>query len=166
MRSSLPLVVVVLLAATAPVGCGSNLNGRVFLSNSSFIQWVGDGPMPAGGEPVQGATITVTSDPQSPGRQVVGRGVSAADGSFSVKLDAFGAGWMQDDWLIVVARGGVGRAEFLGPLSLSQTLLVTLAPGSDRGPSSNDFWNGSIGTNDSGSSLMEEAKHFGSSSSR
>ncbi len=151
------------LCAALPlvVGCGGGtLTGRVLGGESSFIQWVGDTRSAAGGgEPVAGAAISVVRDPLSPGRQPAGNAVSKADGSFTLKLDAFGAGWTDEDWLIVVERRGVGRAEYLGRLE-SGELLVLLAPGTDRTGGANELWNGNVGAMPSGSSLMEEAKRY------
>jgi hypothetical protein len=142
------------------VGCGGGtLTGRVLGGESSFIQWVKDTRSAGGGEPVAGAAISVVRDPLSPGRQAAGNAVSGADGSFTLKLDAFGAGWTDEDWLIVVERRGVGRAEYIGRLE-SGELLVLLAPGSDRTGGANELWNGNVGSMPSGSSLMEEVKRY------
>ncbi len=151
------------LAVSLPtlVGCGGGaLTGRVLGGESSLIQWVSDTRSAAGGgEPVAGAAISVVRDPLSPGRQPAGNAVSGADGSFTLKLDAFGAGWTDEDWLIVVERRGVGRAEYIGRLE-SGELLVLLAPGTDRTGGANELWNGNIGSMPSGSSLMEEVKRY------
>lgn len=148
------------LAATTPiVGCGGgSITGRVLKGDSSFIQWT-SGSANASGEPVAGAAIAVMRDPLSPGRQRVGNGVSREDGTFTVQLDAFGAGWTDEQWLIVVERRGAGRAEYIGRLG-SGELLVLLAPGTESGPGAGDLWNGSIGSMPTGSSLMEEAKRY------
>ncbi|MBL9121795.1 MAG: hypothetical protein JNL80_17960 [Phycisphaerae bacterium] len=142
-------------------GCSNGtIKGRVLRGDSSFIQWVNSSSSAGGGEPIGGAAISVTRDPLSPGREVVGNGVSQADGSFSIKLDAFGAGWTDEDWLIVAERRGAGRAEYIGRLQGGQSLLILLAPGTDRGPGTNDLWNGNIGSMPSGSSVVDEAKRY------
>lgn len=158
-----PLALAALASAIlAPLGgCSANtLAGRVAKGDSSYIQWVGGGQAPGAGEPIGGATITVTRNPLSPGREVVGSGVSQADGTFSVKLDAFGAGWTDEQWLIVAERRGAGRAEYVGRLQGGQSLLILLAPGTERAGGANDLWNGNIGAMPSGSSIMDEAKRY------
>ncbi len=148
--------------ALLSVGCASStLVGRVIRAESSYIQWTGSSassPAP-GAEAVGGAAITVTRDPRSPGRTRVGSGVSQADGTFVVKLDALGAGWTDEQWLIVVERKGAGRAEYIGRLEEGE-LLVMLAPGTELGPSTRDLWNGDVGSMPTGASIMEEAKRY------
>lgn len=149
------------VVAALLAGCSNGtINGRVLRGDSSFIQWVNSGSAAGGGEPIGGAAISVTRDPLSPGREVVGNGVSQADGSFSIKLDAFGAGWTDEEWLIVAQRRGSGRAEYIGRLQGGQSLLILLAPGTDRGPGTNDLWQGNIGSMPSGSSVVDEAKRY------
>ncbi|MDZ4756240.1 MAG: carboxypeptidase-like regulatory domain-containing protein [Phycisphaerae bacterium] len=143
------------------IGCSAGISGRVVRGDLSIVQWMDGVPPPSSGEPVPAASVMVTRDPQSPGRQVVGRATSAADGSFKVKLDAFAAGWTSEEWLIVVVRPGYGRAEYLGTLPSGQSVLAMLAPGSDRGASANDMWKGDYGSgDDSGASLEDEVKRY------
>jgi hypothetical protein len=157
MRALLPAVLLLLPLLAA---CSRQLEGRVVRGDMSLVQWVGaEGAAFGDGEPVAGATITVTRDPQSPGRQIVGRGVSRDDGSFAVELEAFAAGWTAENFLIVVQRSGAGRAEFIGPLEQG-SLLAILAAGSDRGSNVNDYWEGNIGRGESRETIMDEVKRF------
>lgn len=156
-----PRAAVACVMTVALGGCNAGtLTGRVMTGDSSYIQWVNAGSAPFGNEPVGGAAITVTRDPLSPGRQVVASGVSQADGTFSFTVDALGAGWTDEPWLIVAERRGAGRAEYLGRLEGGRSLLILLAPGTERGRGTNDLWNGDVGTMPTGSQLMDEAKRY------
>jgi hypothetical protein len=160
-RAAATAAVLIGSLAMALGGCSANqITGRVLTGDSSFVQWVDSGSSPGGGQPVGGASIVVTRDPLSPGREVVGNAVSQADGSFTVKLDAFGAGWTDEQWLIVAERRGAGRAEYVGRLEGGRSLFILLAPGTERGRGANDFWGGDVGTMPSTSDIMDEVKRY------
>jgi hypothetical protein len=165
------LSVTLALSGLSLTGCSANtINGMVVRGDSSFIQWVerGRAPSMGGGEPIGGVAISVVRDPMSPGRQMVGSCISQPDGTFTLSLDAFGAGWTDEDWLIVAERRGAGRAEYVGRLQGGQSLHILLAAGTDRGAGANELWKGSLGTStgsdwkgaESGESLLEEVKRY------
>ena len=76
--------------------------------------------------------VRVTRDPTTMNRHLVGRASSSAGGEFTLIMDEFGTGWMQEQWLLQALAGGYQNAEALMQLPSKNSkwrLLVTLAPG-------------------------------------
>jgi hypothetical protein len=138
-------------------GCATTINGVAYRGDMSVIDWAEPNAMPAQGQPAAGASITVMRDPTRPSREVVGRGVAGQDGTFSIKLDAFGAGWMEEEWLIRVAGKG-GSAEYLGPLQPDRKLIAIISR--SGGDSAVEMWQGGAGTRLDSKSLIEESKRY------
>lgn len=80
---------------------------------------------------IAGAHVAVTRDPGRGSRQLVGEAASAADGSFAIPIDAFGAGWMEEEWLLQAWARGYRTVEHVTPLPLNggTRLLIVLTPG-------------------------------------
>ncbi len=159
------LVLGLLAAACLPLaGCGYTIHGRVVRGEMGIIDWM-PGPGDASGEPVAGAVVTVVRDPNGMHPEEAGRATSGPDGSFTLSVSGFGAGWMDEMWLIKAAKGGVGTAEWTDHLPGSpsgQTLVVTLAPSANNGPQGayDAMWKGDVGQGESAESLMKEAEKY------
>jgi hypothetical protein len=122
-------------------GCSSSqaLNGRVVESPSGGMEFVSveDGdPALIIGYGVAGARIEVIRDPQSMNRSVVARGTSGPDGIFSIPIDAFGAGWMVEDWLYRCTHPNYQMVELFASMpgqGSTQVLQVNIGSSSPRG---------------------------------
>ncbi|MEE2681143.1 MAG: hypothetical protein VX641_02100 [Planctomycetota bacterium] len=81
---------------------------------------------------IPGARIELVRDPRSLGRKVVARATSDHEGRFSMEIDAFGAGWMKEEWLFRCTHPGFPMVELfdsLPPLDDSMMLLIDMGSG-------------------------------------
>lgn len=112
-------------------GCAYTLEGRVLEGpGSAEVVATADGDM--GGKPVAGVRIDLIRDHTNMNRTQVATAVSGKDGRFKLVVDAFGAGWMEEEWLVRAGRSGYQNVE--NPLRLpgstgGKLLLVTVARG-------------------------------------
>lgn len=112
-------------------GCGGPmLEGKVVLGSVAGAEFVAEGD-PALNQPgLAGASIVVIRDPGRPNSETVARTSSRADGTFRISVDAFGAGWMSEEWQIVASKPGDATSEYRGPLPRTgDRLLFMLMPG-------------------------------------
>jgi hypothetical protein len=113
-------------------GCGGYaLTGKVVPGPLSMAAVVTDTDTRLNDRGVKGGRIVLYRDPTSLGRQKVGEFMADGDGGFTIQLSDFGAGWMDEQWLIRAERPGFARAESLVRLPskpADRRLLVTLAP--------------------------------------
>lgn len=128
-------------------GCGGayKLQGRVIPGSVSEIYFVSaDDARLASGESVGGASILVDRDPDVLGRETVAQGRSDDSGNFSIAINEFGAGWMDEVWAIQGARSGhesVERRLALPSSRQNQRLLIVLARGAYSAPvGQEDLW--------------------------
>ncbi|MBX3354610.1 MAG: hypothetical protein KF724_02805 [Phycisphaeraceae bacterium] len=136
---SLPMMAVAVavgLLCLVTGGCTYELRGRVLDTGFESIQIVSptDGRLEEG-NPVIGARVTLTRDPGSLSRSEVTSVMSGSDGWFTIKLDEFGSGWMDEQWGIRVARSGYTGVEDLISLPFDANkgaLLVNMARGPAR----------------------------------
>lgn len=128
------------------VGCSqkNRVEGRVIKSDFPGIQFIHE----AGGNPdliegfgIGGARIEVVRDPRSLGRKVVASAMSGADGSFVLTVDAFGAGWMDEEWLFRCSHPNYPIVEMFGDMpTLGEGSVMEVRfgrpgpPGSGRQP--------------------------------
>jgi hypothetical protein len=124
---------VVLLACAALSGCNSYmLQGKVIRGAQSDIQLVYAGDERLKEPGVSGVDIRVTRDATTLNRHLVGRTTSSGAGEFTLLMDEFGTGWMQEQWLLQTVAAGYQNAETTMNLPSKHSkwrLLVTLAPG-------------------------------------
>lgn len=139
-------------------GCGYTIKGVVVRGEMSFIQWVPAGsPLP--GEPVEGASIVVVRDADRMRPVEAGRATSGADGRFVLAIDEFGAGWMEESWLIRGSKSRLGSAETYERLPGSPDgLLLVITLGGDGEAALP--WRGTFDRRETGQSLREEAERF------
>lgn len=133
---SLHFVVHFLTGLVVLTGCSSYaIRGRVIaggLSHSMFTSI--DDPTLAAGQPLAGATIVLYRDPDQLNRAIAAEARSSADGWFVLPVDAFGAGWMEESWEVVVRAPGrhpVQSSIVLPGSPGDARLLVVMSPGRD-----------------------------------
>lgn len=113
------------------IGCssGQGLSGRVVNGQSPggrLVKTADNDPLSIPGRRVSGATIELIRDPKSLNRRVISRTQSSSDGTFVLDVDAFGAGWMVEEWLFRCTHPRNKTIEFFGkmPSNLSNFLLI------------------------------------------
>ena len=134
--SSVAIVLMMLFAFTL-TGCGGGyaIEGRVVRGSIANIQLVDkDDPRlvednPTGG----GAVIMAVYQPQTPTEtKSLGRHITNGQGRFSIPVDAFGAGFFEDQAQIIARRDGhQGAMATIGLPRGGQRVLITLPLGAD-----------------------------------
>lgn len=120
-------------------GCGYSIQGRVIAGSYSTMGFVGSDDPGLAKSGVDAVRITLERDPTKPNRAMVAEIVSGPDGRFSLPVDAFGAGWMDEEWLIRASRPGYEAVESILRLpSGKQRLLIRLSPGNSVGTGRED----------------------------
>jgi hypothetical protein len=74
--------------------------------------------------PVKGVLVELLRDPDAPWHSVVASATSDANGAFVLRVNEFGTGWMNEQWMI--------RATAHGTQDASLTLQLPGSPGSQR----------------------------------
>jgi len=118
------------------VGCGTlgsyALEGKVVPGGMGMIGFVDEDDEQLRESGVGQATINVYRDGGKPNQRLVATGRSDRTGWVEISLDAFGAGWMEERWLIEVTRVGYETSGALVELPgkrEGKRLLVVLMPG-------------------------------------
>ena len=123
----------VLLGFATATGCSSYvIKGTVIPGAVSDMTFVESNDSRLREPPVSNVRITVQRDPNDLSRQMVGTDVSDAHGRFVITLDEFGAGWMDEVWLIRATKGGFKNTTSMQRLDADkrhQRLLIIMAPG-------------------------------------
>jgi hypothetical protein len=134
-QARISLVKIAAPAATALAlalsGCTYQLHGRA-VEGFGSIEVTDPSHIDANNRPVQGARIELIRDHSTGNRERVASATSASDGTFILTVDAFGAGWMEEEWLLRASRSGFQNVEVATHLPASaggRLLLVTLAKG-------------------------------------
>jgi hypothetical protein len=120
--------------ALSLTGCGGYaLRGKVVQGPTSGFELVHEIDQRLKGPGIQNAEVMVRRDPQSLHPHLAGRDRTGANGDFAVPIGEFGAGWMEEQWLVQAAMSGYQNAELEMKLPAKGSkwrLLITLAPGS------------------------------------
>lgn len=127
-----------LLALALLAGCSSyTLSGRVVQGDVGYATFLDAGdPQFEGGTGIGGVTVRVWTDPEKLNRKVVGTGVSNPDGSFSLEIDEFGAGFLDYDISVEAMRPGFAPVEGYFKLpGKGRRVLIMMTPGRDSRPS-------------------------------
>lgn len=121
-------------------GCGYTLRGKVVSGATGGITQVHQIDPSLRGPGVPDAEILIRRDPKSPNPQLVGHTRTDGNGDFSIHIGQFGAGWMQEQWLVQCVKQGFQNTEVLTELPSQDKwqLLITIAPGTSTAPQS-DF---------------------------
>jgi hypothetical protein len=150
--SSIFRMVAVAASLALLAGCAYRLDGKVVDGfGGATVGRSDDADARKGG--IGGASIELIRDSGTMNRTVAARAMSGSDGRFTLDVQGFGAGWMEERWLLRVRRNGCENVE--SELSLpgstsGRLLIVTMARGRSapfRDP-------------ESGSSLMDEARQY------
>ena len=124
-----------LLVSTAAglTGCSSYvIQGKVVAGPVSDMTFVAQDDMRLGKAGMSDVRVTLRRDPDRLSTHVVASVTTGAGGNFSLRVDEFGAGWMEEQWLLVARKGGFRNATWKQRLTMNHgkmRLLVTMAPG-------------------------------------
>ena len=113
-------------------GCGYTLRGKVVRGETSSIEMVHEIDSRLKGPGIMNAEVMVRRDPKSPHPEMVGRTRTGDEGSFAMNISQFGAGWMEEQWLVQAGMTGFTNTQQMSKLPPSGgkwQLLITLAPG-------------------------------------
>lgn len=134
--SSVWLGAILCCAAAFASGCGGyHATGRVIEGDYDFISVVPTNDPRLAAKGVPGARISFVRDPGRLNESNAGSGTSDGDGRFRIPLDAFGAGWMDETWLVRAVRSRFGFAEGMVKLpspTSSEQLLIVIRRASDQ----------------------------------
>ena len=81
--------------------------------------------------PIANVRVTVDRDPDSLSRRQVGTRITDAKGWFEIPVGEFGAGWMDEQWLLVAFKNGyqtLSTTQRL-PRGSERRLLIIMTPG-------------------------------------
>lgn len=135
---------VVALVMSTSVGCsgGYTLSGKVISGAYTDLEIVPGDDARFSESGVGAVKILIHRDPSALNRSLAATGKSNSDGTFEVPIDAFGAGWMDESWLIQVERNGYRSGEMILRLPTGgKQLLVTMSSGqSTPHQSREDLW--------------------------
>lgn len=97
-------------ALALAAGCSYRLEGRAIEGfASAAVVREGDEGTRASGLP--GVTVELVRDAGSMNRAVAARATSDSSGRFELEVDGFGAGWMEETWLLRARRNGFETVE-------------------------------------------------------
>ncbi len=128
---------------SAGTGCSSYvIRGTVIHGVYSDMSFVEPDDPRLKETPVSGVRVSVERDPDKLSRSLAGTDLSDTNGRFAVHVDAFGAGWMDEQWLIHAFKPGYSTASAmheLRPRHKEMRLLVTMTPGASSNPIQDDL---------------------------
>ncbi len=133
-------LVALLIVAALPAasGCGSyTLSGKIIRGSISTMSLVDSVDSRLSEPGVRHVQIVIYRDPDRPAIRAAGRALSDANGWFNLEVDGFGAGWMEEEWLVRAWRPGFATAELqlrLPPKRDARPLLIVVAPGVSETP--------------------------------
>jgi hypothetical protein len=129
LKLSLATLVLSVLALT---GCGYKLQGKVVRGEQSGIELVHVIDQRLKQTGLSNVEVLVRRDPKSMNPTLAGKDRTNASGDFSIGIDEFGAGWMDEQWQVRAGMHGHQNAEAIMKLpgkGSKWRLLITLAPG-------------------------------------
>lgn len=137
-------IVLLVLMLALPACGGYTLRGKVIRGDFNDIQLVHetDPRVHAMAPGLLNAEILVKRDPNTLNTKLVGRTRSGSDGNFSLSISEFGAGWMDEQWLVQAVLSGYQNTETVLKLPSSRKwrLLIIMSPGtSTPSDTSRDF---------------------------
>ena len=127
----------------ALTGCSTyTLHGNVTYGQISDMELVDPSDRRLSDPPLTSVRITVQRDPDKLSRRIAGTDVSDVRGRFVIPLDEFGAGWMEEEWLIRASKPGFKTATSILRLDANtrgKRLLIILGPGLSDEPTAEDL---------------------------
>jgi hypothetical protein len=130
-RHGFNAVAVLAVLAFLP-GCGYTLRGKVVHGEVSSVEMVHEIDPRLKQPGIANVETLVRHDPKDRDSQLVARARTNAAGEFSMPIREYGAGWMQQDWLVQARHAGFHNASSLTKLPAQGgkwRLLITLGPG-------------------------------------
>jgi hypothetical protein len=127
-------VISVLLIALALPGCGYTLKGKVLRGDASNVDLMHDIDQRYKQQGMANVEVVVRRNPKDPNPELIGRTRTDAFGNFSMSIKEFGAGWMEEQWLVQARLAGHQNASAVMKLPAKDSkwgLLITLAPGTE-----------------------------------
>ncbi len=120
-------------------GCGGGylLQGKAVSGDFASVMFLPADDEMLASTGVGKARLTVYRDAGRPNQSLVATGISDGRGGVSISLDAFGAGWMQEQWLIEVVKPGFETIESivtLPPAEQGMQMLIIMSPGQSLPP--------------------------------
>lgn len=143
------LVVLIALALTCMLmtgGCGITdayvLEGKVIRGSYSTMAFVSPDDPRLQQSGIGNVQVSIFRDPSKPNREMVARDINLPDGTFSISISEFGAGWMVEEWQIKAGRPQFQTADLIIGLpkaKKNRRLLIMLTGGpSDLGQRDED----------------------------
>jgi hypothetical protein len=112
---------------------GYVLRGRVIESDTSFIAIVDPADPRLTRPGVPSAQLHLQMDPARANRETITRQVSGLDGEIALRVDRFGAGWMEYDVGLFARKPGFTPAQHFFRLPpKGKRILIMMAPGRDH----------------------------------
>ena len=129
-------------AAAGLTGCSSYvIQGKVVAGPVSFMTFVAQDDIRLDEAGMSDVRVTLRRDPDRLSTHVAASVTTGGDGKFSLSVNELGAGWMEEQWLLVARKPRFQNAMWKQRLTMKHgkmRLLVTMAPGySDPDPHEN-----------------------------
>ena len=132
MKRTIVAATLLLACLSISGGCsGYILRGRVVEGSYSAILVVSEDDSRLDRPGIEGAQLTLYRDPDTLGKTLAGRGTSDPEGYIAMEIAGFGAGFLDEQWLLQVYRSGFQSLEDLVdlPSSKKMRILVMLPTG-------------------------------------
>ena len=110
-----------LLVSTAAglSGCSSYvLHGKVVAGPISHMAFVGADDNRLGETGIDGVQVTLRRDPGRLSTYLAASAITDLDGNFSLVVYELGAGWMEEEWLVVARKPGFQNATWQQRLTM------------------------------------------------
>ena len=122
-------------------GCATFvLRGNVVQGDVADMAFVPPDDPRLAGVPVANVRITLERDPDKLSREMAGTALSDSRGRFTIPVDQFGAGWMQEIWMIRASRQGYSNVVSQQRLNIYEDYrLLIMMPSGMADPSSEDW---------------------------
>lgn len=128
---------IIALCVSALTGCRTYvLQGTVVRSDVADMAFVASDDPRLSGTGVGNVRITIERDPDKLSREMIGTTLSDDRGRFSMPVDKFGAGWMDEEWMIRAFRQGYRTVVSRQRLSIyeDRRLLILMPAGQSEAP--------------------------------
>ena len=136
-------LLLLLPAWAAVTGCSTyTLYGNVIYGEISDMELVDPEDRRLSDPPLTSVRITLQRDPDKLSRRIAGTDVSDVRGRFVIPLDEFGAGWMEEKWLVRASKPGFKTATSVLRLDANtkgKKLLIILGAGLSDEPTAEDL---------------------------
>jgi hypothetical protein len=128
----------ILIGYASAAGCSTyTIHGNVIAGAVGEMTFVGPNDSRLREPPLVNARISVQRDPEKLSRHMVGTDLTDAHGRFVITLDEFGAGWMDEQWLIRATKPGYKTMSAMYELTSDKKkkrLVIIMAPGLSQVP--------------------------------